>query len=304
MAMKVRYTTVNGRVIAEKRNGVRSFYVSDSLGSTVALIDNTQTITDTFEYWPYGEVRTRTGTNPTPLQFVGTRGYHTDSSSKSYVRARTLDTQKGRWMTKDPLVSRHRRRISIWIGNPYQYVYGSPLTYFDRSGKQPSPPATAPWPDGCTRFRNIMHTYCDQDKKCVKCPPMLCPELLRRLQLAEACWQMRVMADAACGFNDLGHLIQQDNALSAALNCVAIYAYQCKNDRPYPIVEPIPEPIPIPVPQPNPINPWIPITIIGIGVGVVACILIPGCIEIVGGVVIGGGGAALERGGIVFAGSR
>ena len=48
MAMKVRYTTVNGRVIAEKRNGVRSYYVADALGSTVALLDNTQSKTDTF----------------------------------------------------------------------------------------------------------------------------------------------------------------------------------------------------------------------------------------------------------------
>ena len=47
----VRYTTVNGEIISEKRNGVRSLYVPDPLGSTVALLDNTQTKTDTFEYW-------------------------------------------------------------------------------------------------------------------------------------------------------------------------------------------------------------------------------------------------------------
>src|SRR6476646_1817078 len=97
----VRYTTVNGEVIAEKRNGVRSLYVPDALGSTVALLDNTQTKTDTFEYWPYGETRTRTGTNPTRLQYVGTLGYYKDRSSKTQVRARELDTQNGRWMTQD-----------------------------------------------------------------------------------------------------------------------------------------------------------------------------------------------------------
>jgi hypothetical protein len=92
----VRYTTVNGEVIAEKRNNVRSLYVPDPLGSTVALLDNTQTKTDTFSYWPYGEVRTRTGTNPTPLQFVGTQGYYRDSASRTHVRARPLDIQHGR----------------------------------------------------------------------------------------------------------------------------------------------------------------------------------------------------------------
>src|SRR5438876_9198170 len=98
MATTVRYTTVNGEIIAEKRNGVRKFYVPDPLGSTVALLDNTQAQTDTFSYWPYGEQRTRTGTTATPFQYVGTQGYYRDSASKTYVRARVLDTQKGRWL--------------------------------------------------------------------------------------------------------------------------------------------------------------------------------------------------------------
>ena len=40
----VRYTVIDGEVIAEKRNGVRSLYVPDPLGSTVALVDNTQAV--------------------------------------------------------------------------------------------------------------------------------------------------------------------------------------------------------------------------------------------------------------------
>src|SRR5437588_9857996 len=72
----VRYTTINGEIIAEKRDGVRRLYVPDPLGSTVALLDSMQTQTDTFSYWPYGEERTRTGTTPTPFRFVGTAGYY------------------------------------------------------------------------------------------------------------------------------------------------------------------------------------------------------------------------------------
>lgn len=36
------YTTVNGEIIAETRGGVRKSYVPDPLGSTIALLDNTQ----------------------------------------------------------------------------------------------------------------------------------------------------------------------------------------------------------------------------------------------------------------------
>src|SRR5947207_2497373 len=55
MAMKVTCTVVNGEVLSENRGGVKRDYLPDPLGSTVALLDNTQTKTDTFTYWPYGE---------------------------------------------------------------------------------------------------------------------------------------------------------------------------------------------------------------------------------------------------------
>lgn len=99
----VRYTTIDGEVIAEKRNGVRKLYVPDPLGSTVALLDNTQTQTDTFTYWPYGEVRTRNGTTPTPFQFAGAQGYYSDATGRAYIRTRYLHLQKGRWLTPDPI---------------------------------------------------------------------------------------------------------------------------------------------------------------------------------------------------------
>ena len=108
----VRYTTINGEVIAEKRNGVRRLYVPDPLGSSVALLDNTQTQVEAATYWPYGEVRTFSGTTPVPFQFVGTKGYYCDGYlsedvGRTYVRARYLHTVKGRWLTED-LATRSR----------------------------------------------------------------------------------------------------------------------------------------------------------------------------------------------------
>src|SRR2546430_11868769 len=94
----VRYTVIDGEIIAEKRNGVRSLYVPDPLGSTVALLDNTQAQTDTFGYWPYGENNGRTGSTATSFQFVGTAGYYRDNSTRAYVRERVLDIPSGRWV--------------------------------------------------------------------------------------------------------------------------------------------------------------------------------------------------------------
>ncbi len=127
----VRYEVINGEVIAEKRGGVRRSYVPDPLGSTVALLDNTQAITDTFSYWPYGEVKNRTGTTPTPFQYVGTREYYRDSPSRDYVRARPLRKDLTRWMTEDPIGFEG----GDW--NLYRYVQTNPVTMVDPSGMFP-----------------------------------------------------------------------------------------------------------------------------------------------------------------------
>ena len=62
-------------------------YIPDALGSVVGLIADGSTISDTFEYWPYGEVRTRTGTYSTPFQFGGSVGYYSDliADSSAYL---------------------------------------------------------------------------------------------------------------------------------------------------------------------------------------------------------------------------
>ena len=130
MTMKVRYTTIDGEVIAEERDGLRSLYSPDAIGSTLALLDNTQTKTDTFMYWPYGETRTHTGTNPTALQYAGTAGYYRDGSTRTHVRARPLDPQKGRWTSQDPIG---------WDGgdwNLYRYASNNPASLCDPSGER------------------------------------------------------------------------------------------------------------------------------------------------------------------------
>ena len=96
MAMKVRYTVFDGEIVSENRGGVLRDYVPDPLGSTVALLDSTQAQTDTFEYWPYGEAKTRTGATLAPFQYLGTTGYYRDSAGKDYVRTRVLDAVKTR----------------------------------------------------------------------------------------------------------------------------------------------------------------------------------------------------------------
>ncbi len=99
MAMTVRYTTINGEIVAEKRGGERRVYVPDPLGNTVALLDTNQAKTDMFSYWPYGEERVHTGSTPTPLRFGSHRSMRRDNDQRLHSPIGGYRPQVGRWMS-------------------------------------------------------------------------------------------------------------------------------------------------------------------------------------------------------------
>src|SRR5205085_1099568 len=125
------YTSANGRILSESRSGVKRDYVGDALGSTAALLDNTQAQTDTFSYWPYGEQKNRTGANVTPFQFSGTFGYYHDTSTRNYVLARVLRKDLARWQTQDPI---HYQSGDV---NLFRYAWNDPVSFSDPSGLNP-----------------------------------------------------------------------------------------------------------------------------------------------------------------------
>jgi RHS repeat-associated protein len=128
MALAVVYTNFNGRLVHENRGGTERGYVPDPLGSTAALVDSTGAVTDTWEYWPYGEVESHSGSSTTPFTFVGTLGYFRDLVSKlTYVRARFYQGFVGQWMTKDPLWPSERA---------FDYGGDNPITRVDSTGQK------------------------------------------------------------------------------------------------------------------------------------------------------------------------
>lgn len=143
MAMKVRYTVLDGEIVEENRNGVITDYVADPLGSTVALLDGSHTKSDTFNYWPYGEVQSRSGSTATPFQFVGTLGYYRDSSLRTYVRARCYRQSLGRWQTPD---------ISAVIPSDPWYAIQNPITFGDPTGYSPVGPSSLCQEYGSDKF--------------------------------------------------------------------------------------------------------------------------------------------------------
>ncbi|SDC65599.1 RHS repeat-associated core domain-containing protein [Streptomyces prasinopilosus] len=103
--------------------GSSYYYLTDALGSVVALADGSGTKVNTYDYSPRGVQRaTTTEKVPQPYRFAG--GYQ-DPTGLYHYAARYYDPHLGRFTQPDP---------SGQEKNPYLYAEGDPVNRIDPSG--------------------------------------------------------------------------------------------------------------------------------------------------------------------------
>ena len=118
-----------GNVISQHRDGQSSFFHYDALGSTLAVTDESQQITDTRAYAAFGETTESTSITTFPYQYIGQKGYYRDGATGEYVvRQRTYVPRTARWLSADTILS---------FGSLYGYVSNGPLVLQDPSGNDP-----------------------------------------------------------------------------------------------------------------------------------------------------------------------
>jgi RHS repeat-associated protein len=113
-------------------NGTRHFHHFDESGNTVLLTDDAGAVTDAFAGSPYGMPLGRQGTTFTPFSFAGRySGVAQPGHGLVYLRHRWLDTENGRFLSRDPNwgISINPNEI-----NPYAYSRSNPLRYVDPLG--------------------------------------------------------------------------------------------------------------------------------------------------------------------------
>jgi len=71
------------------------------------------------------------GTTVNPYRFGGQIGYRRDGANRTYVRARHLDTSRGRWISRDPI------GLDSGDWNLYRYASNNPVNNIDPSGRFP-----------------------------------------------------------------------------------------------------------------------------------------------------------------------
>jgi RHS repeat-associated protein len=104
-----------------------SGYMTDALGSTLALTDATGTVNSQYSYEAYGNTTASGTTSDNAYQYTGREN---DGTGLYYYRARYYDSQTSRFISQDP--------IGFGGGvNQFGYVGGDPVSFVDPSGNNP-----------------------------------------------------------------------------------------------------------------------------------------------------------------------
>lgn len=106
-------------------------YLTDRLGSTIALADAEAEIDMTYTYEPFGKASSSGIPSTNPFQFTGREN---DGTGLQYNRARYYDLSNGRFISPDPLGYSGSRE------NLYGYGNGDPLRFTDPNGMYPYDP--------------------------------------------------------------------------------------------------------------------------------------------------------------------
>ena len=133
---------VVGRALSEIE---RRYYLKDRLGSVRVTLDETESIIEARNYYPFGlrmpgRSKYASGSK-SPADFTG---HHRDDASKMlYAGARYYMPALGRWMTTDPILSGNPKKllqqdVRLVSMSPYNYAYNNPVFWTDPNGDCPS----------------------------------------------------------------------------------------------------------------------------------------------------------------------
>ena len=102
-----------------------SYYHYDFRGSTIAITDDTETITHQYQYDEFGKVIQLQEDSFNPYRYVGAFGVMYEEDDLYFMRARYYDPEIGRFVSEDP----------IWSTNLYPYADGNPIMGIDPKGE-------------------------------------------------------------------------------------------------------------------------------------------------------------------------
>jgi RHS repeat-associated protein len=126
-------------LVSASIGGSDRHFLYDGLGSTRQLLDESQAVTDTYQYEAFGNLMGSSGTTPNPYRYVGSLGYYQTGNSLMHLGARYYMPEVGRFAARDPMRAQPPE--------PHAYAYCDNLVpgAVDPSGKNPVALGWALW---------------------------------------------------------------------------------------------------------------------------------------------------------------
>jgi RHS repeat-associated protein len=113
-----------------------------AIGTTRALTDADQDVTDSYILRAFGTYRATTGSTVNNFRYIGKLGYYRETAlSGFYLRRRYYAPEVGRFVSRDPIRTARTNR--------YRYVGNRATRFVDPGGLQPVPSPITPVPIIC-----------------------------------------------------------------------------------------------------------------------------------------------------------
>ena len=103
------------------------YYLFDGLGSVVGLTDSSGALVNTYQYDPYGNLTSSTGSVSNPWMYAG--GYYDSGTGLYKFGIRYYDPTTGRWTQRDPIRGSLQETTKA---NPYVYAGNDPVNMVDQ----------------------------------------------------------------------------------------------------------------------------------------------------------------------------
>ncbi len=128
-----RYIRGNDLVYADKgENTEKTYYVTDTHGNVLQLLDETGNVTKTYEYDSFGNEVNPDKKDENPFRYCGE--YYDKETEEIYLRARYYQSSVGRFITRDTYTGEDDEPLSLHL---YTYCYNNPIMYSDMGGNCP-----------------------------------------------------------------------------------------------------------------------------------------------------------------------
>ena len=128
----------SGQPYALSHNGTAYYYITNVQGDVMSIVDGTGAVVAEYEYDPYGNILSTTGTladtlgQINPLRY---RGYVYDQETELYyLQSRYYDPGIGRFLNADAFASTDQ---GILGHNMFAYCLNNPTKYADNCGLRP-----------------------------------------------------------------------------------------------------------------------------------------------------------------------